>query len=87
MPDAPYTALALSGVAPAKLQVWLGQAQLALQNLMTGAQAVTVSYAQGTGNRSVTYQRTNVGDLRAWIGEIQAALGVRTRRPIGVAFR
>ncbi len=87
MVDAPYTSLALTGVAPATLQLWLGQAQQALQNLVTGAQAVTLSYAQGTGNRSVTYSRTNVGDLRAWIGEIQAALGVRTRRPIGVMFR
>ena len=85
--DAPYTSVSLTGVPPGTLQQWLGQAQQALQNLMTGAQAVTVSYAQGSGNRAVTYQRTNVGDLRAWIGEIQAALGVRTRRPIGVMFR
>jgi hypothetical protein len=80
---------ALQGVPSATLQLWLREAQHALQRLMTGDQAVTVSYAEGEGNRSVTYTRTTVPNLRAWIGELQGALnpGVRTRSAIGVAYR
>lgn len=81
------TPMVLQGVAPATLQLWLGQAQQALQSLITGQQAVTISYANGSGNRAVTYNRTNSADLRAWIEDLQAALGHRSRRPIGVIFR
>lgn len=79
---------ALVGVPPATLAVWLGQAQQALQNLMTGQLAATVSYAEGQGQRSVTYTKANLPDLREWIGELNAALGRgRQRRAIGVMFR
>ena len=84
---APATPTVLLGVAPATLQAWLGQAQQALQSLSTGALTVTVGYAQGDGHRQVTYSRANMADLRAWIGELQAALGVGRRRAIGVVFR
>ena len=67
---------------------WLGEAQSALQKLMIGGNPVTVSYAQGEGQRSVTYSRANMADLREWIGELNAALGNgRQRRAIGVVFR
>lgn len=84
------TPLTLIGVAPATLQVWLGQALQALQNLNTGQQVQTVSYAQGEGNRSVTYGRGDKQALRAWIGEIQQALNPTDRRfrraPIRLSF-
>lgn len=84
------TPITLVGVAQATLQVWLGQAQQALQNLSTGQLVQTVSYAQGEGNRSVTYSRTDIAKLREWIGEIQQALNPSdsrfTRRPIRVRF-
>lgn len=85
--DAPIVSLTLTGVAPATLQIWLGQAQQALQDLTTGGKPVTVSYAQGQGQRSVTYNRTNTADLRAWIGELQSALGNGRRRGVGIVFR
>lgn len=78
----------LAGVPPATLQQWLAQAQGALQALSVGGQPVSVRYAQGNGERMVTYSRTNIGALTAWIGQLRAALGqARARRPIGVSFR
>lgn len=79
--------LSLIGVPPATLQHWLAQAQQALQNLSIGGQPQTVSYSQGAGQRSVTYTRANSADLRAWIAELQTALGAGQRRAIGVVFR
>lgn len=79
--------VALTGVPPATLQQWLAQAQQALADMMTGRNAVTVSYQQGQGQRSVTYNRANIADLRAWIIEIQAALGQGRRRAILPVFR
>jgi hypothetical protein len=66
--------LSLVGVPPATLQTWLLQAQTALQALNTGAQVTTASYAEGNGQRSVTYRKTDVGALHAWIGQILQAL-------------
>jgi hypothetical protein len=84
------TPIALQGVATATLQIWLGQAQQAMQDLMTGRRATTVSYSQGEGSRSVTYTRTNIADLRAWIQELQIALNPAApqfrRRPIYPRF-
>ncbi len=77
----------LVGVPQATLQQWLGQAQTAYQALVTGTLATTVSYAQGTGNRAVTYTRTNQGMLAAHIRQLQTALGiVRPRRAARVRF-
>lgn len=78
---------ALLGVPTTTLQTWLGQAQQALQDLMTGAKPITLSYAQGEGTRTVTYTRAQLPQLRAWIGELQAALGTgHRRRAIGVRY-
>lgn len=78
----------LAGVPPATLQEWLGQAQAALQAVTVGGQPVSVRYAQGNGERMVTYSRTNISALTAWIAQLRAALGqARARRPIGVSFR
>jgi hypothetical protein len=64
----------LQGVPLATLQTWLLAAQTALQNLMIGALPQTVSYAQGEGNRTVTYTRAQVPQLRAWIAQLQLAI-------------
>ena len=74
------TPLSLIGVAPGTLQIWLGQAQAALAALNTGAQVASASYAEGNGTRAVTYRRTDMGALRAWIIELQTALNPRDRR-------
>ncbi|MDE1905036.1 MAG: phage head-tail adapter protein [Rhodospirillales bacterium] len=79
--------LTLTGVPAATLTAWLAQAQAAYQALVTGAMSYRVSYNQGMGSREVTYQKANLADLRQWIGELQAALGQRTRQPLGVVFR
>ena len=82
------TSIALTGVAPAMLQTWLGQAQQALADLNSGNNVTTVSYAQGEGNRTVTYTKINAAALRSWISELQQALGVcgARRSPIRPRF-
>ena len=79
----------LAGVDPSTLQTWLTQAQQAYQDLRTGAKVEVAAYTQGDGGqKSVTYTRANIDQLATWIGELQAALGIRThaRRAIGVRF-
>ena len=82
--------IALAGVPQPTLQLWLDQAQQALADLMSGRRYVTVTYAQGEGSRSVTYMRTEMGSLRAWIAELQRALNPGDhrfrRRAIGLRF-
>ena len=81
---------ALIGVPAGTLQVWLGQAQQALQSLATGQQVSTVMYSQGEGSRSVTYRRTDIASLNAWIMQLQLALNPGTRqfrrRPLSLRF-
>ncbi|MBU6246457.1 MAG: hypothetical protein KGN77_01775 [Xanthomonadaceae bacterium] len=77
----------LAGVPQATLQTWLGQAQQAYADFMTGGKPVTVSYANGSGTRSVTYNKANVQQLTQFISELNQALGnTRGRRAIGVRF-
>ena len=73
------TPISLIGVPSATLQIWLCQAQQALQNLQTGQQVAVVSYAQGEGNRSVSYRRTDIGQLTAWIQQLQMAINPGSR--------
>ncbi len=75
-----------AGMAAPALQASLAQAQAALIALETGQMVATVSYAQGEGNRSVTYTRADSGRLRELIKDLQAALGLRSRRAIRVSF-
>ncbi|MBW4089908.1 MAG: phage head-tail adapter protein [Proteobacteria bacterium] len=75
------------GVPQATLQQWLTQAQGAYQALMTGAMAQTVTYANGSGNRSVTYSKAQGSALYAHIRQLQTALGnTRPRRAARVQF-
>ena len=82
----PPTTGIFTGMAVAALQAYLAQAQAALIALESGGQVATVSYDQGGGNRSVTYTRAESGRLRQLIADLQAALGIRSRRAIAVSF-
>jgi hypothetical protein len=81
MATGPFT-----GMAVPALQAALAAAQTALIALESGQMVATVSYAQGEGNRSVTYTRADSGRLRQLIADLQAALGMRPRRAIGISF-
>ncbi|AJW98284.1 gpW family protein [Burkholderia gladioli] len=70
------------GMSDAQLQAALVAAQQAYIDLRTGKKLVTVSYAQGGGARSATFQQTDMANLRMLIAELQQALnpGVRLNR-------
>ena len=72
----------LYGMTDAQLQSALTQAQRALVELRTGKKVVSVSYAQGEGSRSATFQATDLANLRMFIAELLQALnpGLRVRR-------
>ena len=83
----PTVPAALVGVDTVTLQLWLTQAQQALQQIMVGGLAQTVTYGQGDGQKSVTYARGNQGQLLAWIQQLQQALGLSCgRQAIPVRF-
>lgn len=65
-----------AGMSVPQLQAALSAAQNALIALQSGAQAVDVSYAQGDGNRRVTYRAPEIGGLTQLIKALQAQLGV-----------
>ncbi len=66
----------------------LAQAQGAYGELLTGGKPVTVAYAQGDGQRTVTYTPATIAGLANLIAQLQADLGItrRARRPIRFAF-
>ncbi|SIT43679.1 conserved hypothetical protein [Paraburkholderia piptadeniae] len=78
------------GMSDAQLQAALASAQQAYLDLRTGQQAVTVAYTQGDGSRSVTFQQTNIANLRMLIAELQQALNpgvcINKRRYITPVF-
>ena len=78
-PVTPPTGL-LTGVDPATLQQWLGQAQAAYAALMTGARVATASYSQGDGSKSVSYTPAQATMLAGWIMQLQRQLGIGGRR-------
>lgn len=73
-----------AGMSTEQLQAALTAAQTALIQLQTGAKAVTLSYTQGDGTKSVTYQQASLGGLAMLIKQLQAQLGIirRPRRPM-----
>lgn len=80
---------ALTGVDRATLQVWLSEAQSALKTLAMGQREITVIVTGGGQHREVTFDRNqnSMAQLRAWIGELQRALGIGgRRRAIPVSF-
>jgi hypothetical protein len=60
-------------------QTWLTQAKTALHQLSIGKKTVTISY----NGETVSYDKTDEGRLRRYIGELQTALGFEAcgRRP------
>ena len=60
------------------LQARVNAMLLALADLESGAKAVSVSYAQGEGSRSVTYAAADSNRLRGTIREMQASIAART---------
>lgn len=78
------------GMSDAQLQAAISAAQQAYLNLRTGKKVVTVSYGQGGGSRSATFQQTDMANLRLLIGELQRALNpgvcIRHRRPLRPLF-
>lgn len=92
MHDAPALT---DGIPLATLQSWLLTAQTARNAFMTGAQVIDASYAQGDGQKRVTYRndRNSVANLAAYIQELQVAIAKLTgtclprRRAIGIGFR
>ncbi|MEM7523243.1 MAG: gpW family head-tail joining protein [Pseudomonadota bacterium] len=68
----------LTGVPTETLQTYLADARSALHKLLTGQRAVTVAH----DGRSVTYTAADHAALRAYIAELQTALGLSSgRRP------
>ncbi|MBS0363684.1 MAG: gpW family protein [Proteobacteria bacterium] len=84
---APRTTL-LSGLSLDQLNANLLAAQSAYNQLMTGGKPVTVSYAQGDGNRSVTYTAAEIGALSQYIRSLQQALNMpgTRRRPLRMRY-
>ena len=78
-----------AGMDTAVLQANLAQAQAAYNALMCGSKTASASYAQGDGSRSVTYSRTEIPNLMAYIQSLQVALGivVQPRRPMRPYYR
>lgn len=71
----------------ATLLQWLAQARLAYHQLMIGTNVTTVSYADGGGGtRLVTYTRTSLQQLSAYIAQLEVAIGGRRARAIGIVF-
>lgn len=77
-----------AGMSQVALQAALTSAQTALIQLQTGAKVVTVSYAQGDGNKSVTYKPAQINDVVMLIKQLQAQLGIicNPRRPMRFRF-
>lgn len=68
-----------------KKQEMLQQAEAAFHSLQTGKMAVSVQ----KGDRKVEFSRANIHELRAYIDDLRAQLGlnsVRRRGPAGVLF-
>jgi hypothetical protein len=72
----------------AVLQARLAALQAVYLDLMAGKSVASASYAQGDGNRSVTYRSTDIATLTAAIRQVQAQLGLveQPRRSAGVSF-
>lgn len=78
----------IAGVDTTTLQGWLSDAQKAYAAFNIGRREVTVSVTGGGQHREVTFNRTNLQQLLAWIKMLQAQLGIITapRRPIWPTF-
>lgn len=84
MPTFPVVCGPFAGMTEAQLRAALALAQTAYIEIMTGGKAVTLSYAQGDGAKSVTRQMTSPAGVLAFIMMLEQALGIcgSRRRPL-----
>ena len=64
----------LDGINVGALQTRLASMQQAYLDLMSGGKIEVASYAQGDGNKSVTYTRANIADLTQAILAVQSQI-------------
>lgn len=83
----PNSSLLAGAMTRAQLLAALTAAQQAYIELSSGAKGVSFSYAQGDGTRSVTYQKTDIGQLMNLIQLLQAQLGIVGRPRRTLRFR
>lgn len=78
----------LAGMATEDLQAQLAALQKAYLDLSSGAKAVSVSYDQGGGAKTVSFTEAELPNLVQAIRLVQAQLGLVThpRRALGVRF-
>lgn len=82
----------LDGISLADLQSQLTAAQTAYLQLMSGRRVVTLSYTQGSGSKSVTYQQSSAPNVLALIMSLQSAIAkaqgqsTRVRAPMRAFF-
>ncbi len=70
----------LAGMTDDQLRAWLASAQQAYFDFMTGGKPVEVTYTQGDGQKSVTYNKANIAGLTMLIKQIQIQLGIVSGR-------
>lgn len=80
---------AYDGRSRADLQAQLAALQSAYDQLISGQQVATASYAQGDGTKSVSFRATDLGLLEGAISLLQQKLGIirRARRQIRFIYR
>ncbi len=79
----------LTGVPTATLQQWLADAQQAFHDITVGGKPMVVTVRSAVGaERSVTYTRSSLANLTAYIQALKAQLGItrRIRRAIPGTF-
>ena len=78
-----------AGMPREQLQRALEALQVAYVDLTAGTKAVTASYTQGDGTKSVTYTAATLPNLVATIKELQAQLGIvrHARRAMQPLYR
>lgn len=77
----------LAGMPREQLLIALGKAQQAYTELLSGDKSVSLSYTQGDGTRSVTFQKTEIQHLVNLIQGLQAQLGIVSRPRRTLRFR
>ncbi len=75
-----------AGMSRQALQAALDDAQRALVKLKLGEKVVTVSYAEGEGQRSVHFSSAKEGSLVQMINELKACLGISRHARSGFRF-
>jgi hypothetical protein len=78
----------LAGIPIATLQAWQADLQMAVHNMALGKNPQTLSYTQGDGSKSVSFNITSATAANALLQLVNRALGYPpARRPIRPYFR